>query len=245
MVGVLALSGRFDSAAALARKTLEALDRINHTHTTGYALGHLACFLCAAEIEPLGVEIAKKCIELSERNRMPLWNALGLASLSMARVYEGNDAEALPEFTRALNMLSDLNFDVFRTTLLPSHALALAKTGDFTAATANLAEARALMEEHDARFSEPEISRVEGQLAVLQRNNIKAKACFEHALGRAQNLGHLLWELRAAENLAEMLRWEEDFGGACDLLASTRSRFTEGHDFPALRRVAGSIAEKA
>jgi class 3 adenylate cyclase/tetratricopeptide (TPR) repeat protein len=244
MTGVLTLSGRFDAAADLGQKILRDLDKVNHTHTAGYALGHLACFLCAAEIEPLGVEVAEKCIEIGERNRMPLWAALGHASLSMARVNEGHDAEAIPEFSEALEMLSKLNFDVFRTTLLPAHALALARTGNFTAAAAHLAEARALMEEHDGRFSEPEISRVDGQLAVLQRNNIKAKACFEHALGRAQNLGHLLWELRAAEDLAAMLRWEEEHDQARNLLVSVYSRFTEGHSFPLLQRVARSIEEK-
>jgi non-specific serine/threonine protein kinase len=127
--------------------------------------------------------------------------------------------------------------------LLPSYALALARTGNFTAATAHLAEARGLMEEHDGRFSEPEISRVEGQLAVLQHNNVKAKACFEHALGRAQNLGHLSWELRAAKDLAVVLRWEEDNDRARDLLSAIYVRFTEGHGFPPLQRVARTIAE--
>jgi tetratricopeptide (TPR) repeat protein len=245
MTGVLTLAGQFDSAAELGRKILRDLDTVNHTHTTGYALGHLACFLCAAEIEPLGIEVAEKCIEISERNRMPLWAALGHASLSMARVNQGQDAEAIPEFGKALDMLSKLNFDVFRTTLLPAYALALARTGNFTAAAAHLAEARDLMEEHDARFSEPEISRIEGQLAVLQHNNVKAKACFEHALGRAQNLGHLSWELRAAEDLAAVFRWEESHDRASDLLESVYARFTEGHSFPPLQRVARTIKEIA
>jgi class 3 adenylate cyclase len=245
LTGVLTLSGRFDSAAELARKILRDLDKLNHTHTSGYALGHLACFLCAAEIEPLGVEVAEKCIAISERNRMPLWAALGRASISMARVNEGHDAEAIPEFSRALDMLSELNFDVFRTTLLPTYALALARTGNFTAAAGHLAEARGLMEEHDARFSEPEIFRVEGHLAILQRNNIKAKACFEHALGRAHILGHLSWELRAAEDLAAILRWEHEHDQARDLLTSIYARSTEGHGFPPLQRVARSVSELA
>ena len=101
------------------------------------------------------------------------------------------------------------------------------------------------MEEHDARSSEPKISRIEGQLAILQRNNIKAKACFEHALGRARNLGHLSSELRAAEDLATVLRWEEEHDQARDLLASVYARFTEGHDFPQLQRVARTIEETA
>ena len=142
-------------------------------------------------------------------------------------------------------MLSKLNFDVFRTMLLPTYALALARTGNITSAAAHLAEARDLMEEHDARFSEPEISRIDGQLAILQRNNIKAKACFEHALGRAQNLGHLSWELRAAEDLAQMLRWEEEYDRASDLLKSVYVRFTEGHSFPPLQRIANSINKLA
>ncbi|MFQ5564845.1 MAG: AAA family ATPase [Paracoccaceae bacterium] len=245
MTGVLTLRGQFDSAAKLARKILRDIDKVNHSNTTGYALGHLACFLCAAEIAPLGIEIAERCIEVSERNRMPLWAALGHASISMARVHEGHDAEAIPEFSEALDMLSELKFHVFRTILLPAHALALARTGNFSAAAADLAEARGLMEEHEARFPEPEISRVEGQLAILQRNNVKAKACFEHAIGRAQNLGHLSWELRAAEDLAAMLRWEEAHDQARDLITSVHARFTEGHDFPQLQRVARSIEEMA
>jgi predicted ATPase len=101
------------------------------------------------------------------------------------------------------------------------------------------------MEEHDARFSEPEIFRVEGHLAILQRNNIKAKACFEHALGRAHILGHLSWELRAAEDLAAILRWEHEHDQARDLLTSIYARSTEGHGFPPLQRVARSVSELA
>jgi tetratricopeptide (TPR) repeat protein len=243
LTGVLTLRGKFDAAAELARKITDDLAAVGHTHTSGYALGHLAVFLCAAGIEPLGIEIAEKCIRISELNRMPLWSALGHASISMARVNDGHDAEALPEFGEALEMLTELNFDVFRTCLLPSYALALARTGNFSSAAAYLAEARDLMEEHEARYSEPEISRVEGHLALLQRNNVKAKACFEHALGRAQNLGHLSWELRAAEDLATILRLEDEEEAARRLLSSVYEKFSEGHAFPPLQRVAKAIEE--
>jgi tetratricopeptide (TPR) repeat protein len=176
---------------------------------------------------------------------MPLWAALGHASISMARVIEGQDAEAIPELSEALDLLAELNFHVFRTTLLPTLALALARTGNFTAAAAHLAEASGLMEEHDARGSEPKISRIEGQLALLQGKNIKARACFEHALGRARDLGHLSSELRAAEDLAAMLRNEGKHDQARDLMAAVYARFTEGHDFPPLQRAARLVEEMA
>ena len=85
------------------------------------------------------------------------------------------------------------------------------------------------------------ISRVEGQIALLLHNNAKARACFEHAIIRARDLGHLSSELRAAEDLAAILRSEEKHDQARDLLASVHARFTEGHDFPPIQRVARSI----
>ena len=86
---------------------------------------------------------------------------------------------------------------------------------------------------------------LQAQQAPQKPDNIKAKACFEHAIGRAQNLGHLSWELRATEDLAMLLGWEEEHDKARDLLVSVYARFSEGHKFPLLQRVARSIKENA
>ena len=65
-IGVLTLGGHLDAAAALAEEVLRDIEVVNHHHSEGYALGHLACFLCAAKITPLGEEIAQKCIDIGE-----------------------------------------------------------------------------------------------------------------------------------------------------------------------------------
>ncbi|MDH3666388.1 MAG: AAA family ATPase [Paracoccaceae bacterium] len=240
-LGTLTLQGRYDSASALARQVIVDLDTVNHAHTSGYALGHLALFLCATEIEPLGTEVAETCIELSERNRMPLWAALGHAARAMAQVNRGADAEALPEFTDALAMLSDLSFDLFRPMLLPAHSLALARTGDFETAGAELAEARGCVTSDEARFAEPEIYRVEGQLALLQGDRAAAKASLIEALEKAVALGHLSWQLRAAEDLAGILSEDGDDGSAREILGDTLSGFSEGSDMPPLIRASKLI----
>ena len=244
LLGVRTLEGRYDTAASLARQVLSDLETIDHAHTTGYAMGHLALFLCAAEIEPLGTEIATRCIDISERNRMPLWAALGHASQAMSQVYRGAGDEALPAFSTALEMLGRLSFDVFRPMLLPAHALALARSGNFEAAEANLAEARGYVERDDARFAEAEILRVGGQLALMQGDARSAETAFRQALERAIALGHVSWELRAAEDLAALLGHEGGGAAGREHLAAAQAKFAEGHDLPPLKRAA-RLLEKA
>ena len=241
LIGVRTLQGRFDTAAEIAQGVMADLDALGHAHTAGYALGHLALFLCAAEIEPLATEIAERCIELSERNRMPLWAALGHASRSMAQVYRGGGTQALPEFTEALDMLRKLSFDLFRPILLPAHALALAQAGNHEAAIADLTEAQGYCEKDAARFAEPEILRVRGQVALMQGNAKAARTAFRKALRRAQELGHLSWELRAAEDLAALAGHAKKPAADLEALAAAHAKFTEGHDLKPLKRAARLI----
>jgi len=240
-LGLMTLVGRFDSAIRMAQRVVQNLERINHPHTTGYALGHIACFLTAAEIEPLGTEISLRCIETSERDGMPLWVALGEASLAVSNTYRGEAAAAVPELRRGLDALSKVNFNVFRTLFLPSYVIGLAESGDLTGAAVELAEARELVEQNGAAFFEAEIYRAEGRLALMQNHLIPAEASYEHALNRAQQLGHLTWELRAALDLFRLFRATGRGSAGRDLLSSVLSKFEEGHSLPLLRRAAEAL----
>jgi len=241
MTGCLALQGRVDAAATMAREILDDLEIVRHTHTSGYALGHIAVFLCAAEVQPMGREVAERCIELAERNRLPLWAALGHASYAMARVLEGDDADALPEFRTGLEMLDRVDFRVFHTILLPEFALALARTGDTASAAARLSESRGLMEADEGRFTEAEMARVEGQIAQILGDAAGAEAQFRHAIARAREMDHLCWELRAAEDLAALLAARGEDRAARELLAAVTARFREGETYPPLGRVSAAL----
>jgi len=240
-VGVLTMQGLLDQAAREAERVVADLDRVNHAHTAAYALGHLALFLSAAEIMPLGAEIAGKCIDISKRDRLPLWVALGRASEGVAHLNEGRGDQAAAELRRGIEELRKVDFGVFLPLLLPPYAVALARSGDLTAAISQLTEARELVAENEAGFFESEIARAEGELLQLQGNHINAVASFQHALSRARELGHLSWELRAAENLADEMARRGDPEEGRALMAGVLDRFTEGHDMPLLRRVRGKI----
>jgi hypothetical protein len=163
----------------------------------------------------------------------------------MAHVHERRAEDAIPELRNGIETLEKLNFSLFRPLLLPSYALALGRTGQLSTATVQIAEAKELVEDNDARYSEAEICAVEGHLLQLQDNRRNARACFEHALGRARDLGHLCWELRAAEGLAALMRETGDADERLRLLRSVYQKFQEGHSLPMLKRVAQTIEERA
>ena len=244
-VGLLTLQGRFESAARLAHRIVDELGRLNHPHTTGYALGHVACFLTASEIEPLGSDIARECIETSRRGSMPLWLALGQASLAVSEAHQGNAAASVPALRQGLKGLSVVQFDVFRTLFLPSYALGLAESGDFAAAEAELGGAHALIAENGTSFFESEVIRTEGQLALMRRNQVAAESCFEHALKRARELGHPSWELRAALDLERLYRSTGRAAQGEHILGSVLAKFDEGHSLPLLRRAAKALERAA
>ena len=238
-IGGLTLKGRLDEAASLAEQVLRDLEEVNHPHTAGYALGHLACFLCSAKISPLGEEVAQKCIAVSESEETPLWAALGHASLAMGMIHRDQAKDALPKLGAALELLKELKFSVFRPILLPVYAHALALNGEFAAAAAKIAEAKELVEEDDARFSEVDIICTDGQIKRLNDDREGARQLFELGIERAREQGHLTSELHAASLLFDLLQ-EEDGGGdegdkARDILQDVYDRFEEGHSLPDLR----------
>ncbi|MEP0941203.1 MAG: adenylate/guanylate cyclase domain-containing protein [Rhizobiaceae bacterium] len=240
-IGVLTLSGRLDAAASLAQQVLRDLEEVNHPHTAGYALGHLACFLCSAKISPLGEEIAEKCIAVSESEETPLWAALGQASLAMGMIHRDQAREALPKLGSALELLKELKFEVFRPVLLPVYAHALALNGEFAAATSKIAEAQELIEENDARFAEIDTICTEGHIKRHNNDRDGARACYERAIEQAQQRGHLTAELHAASLLYDVLEEDGETDKGHRILQGVYDRFEEGHSFPDLRAVEAKL----
>ena len=100
-----------------------------------------------------------------------------------------------------------------------------------------LAEAGDVMAQHGEVYWEPEVFRLQGRLAILQRSDQLdlAAALHQRALSLAHERGLRLLELRAATDLARL--WA-DVGGrtkARELLAPIYNGFTEGFGAPDLR----------
>ena len=85
----------------------------------------------------------------------------------------------------------------------------------------------------------PEIARVRGE-ALRKEHSVEAAAgaetLFEQSMQIAQRQGALAWQLRTAMSLATLWRDQRQGARARDLLASTYSRFAEGHGTRDLRQ---------
>jgi class 3 adenylate cyclase/DNA-binding winged helix-turn-helix (wHTH) protein/predicted ATPase len=95
-----------------------------------------------------------------------------------------------------------------------------------------LAEAHTLVEQHEERYWEAEISRLQGVLLLCQTgtSQANAEACFQQALTVARRQQAKSLELRAAMSLARLWQHQSKRGEARELLAPIYGWFTEGFD---------------
>jgi len=127
-------------------------------------------------------------------------------------------------------------------TLLADVCAHLGRTADGLQA---LDEAYALVEQHEERFWEAEISRLRGVLLLRQTvpQQAEAEACFQRALDVARRQEAKALELRAAMSLARLWQQQGRRAAARDLLAPVYGWFTEGFDTADLQEAKALLGE--
>ena len=100
-----------------------------------------------------------------------------------------------------------------------------------------LAEAHTLVEQHEERWWEAEVSRLRGVLLLKHpvTPQEEAEAWLQRALDVARRQEAKSLELRAAMSLSRLWQQQEKRQEAHDLLAEVYSWFTEGFDTPDLQ----------
>ena len=95
-----------------------------------------------------------------------------------------------------------------------------------------IGEAIAAVETTNERWSEAEVHRTAGEIALLspERDAAKAEAYFERALAVARKQQAKSWELRGAMSMARLWRDQGKRDAARNLLAPVYDWFTEGFD---------------
>ncbi len=95
-----------------------------------------------------------------------------------------------------------------------------------------LTEALTVVDKTGARWYEPELPRLKGELLLQlsSDNQAEAEACFHHALDIARNQQAKSFELRTATSLSRLWQQQGKRQEAHDLLAPVYNWFTEGFD---------------
>jgi predicted ATPase len=108
-----------------------------------------------------------------------------------------------------------------------------------------LVEAHTLVEQHEQRFWDAEISRLRGVLLLQQPETpqAEAEACFQHALDAARRQEAKSLELRAAMSLSRLWLQQGKQVEARELLAPIYEWFTEGFDTADLQDARVLLAE--
>ena len=119
---------------------------------------------------------------------------------------------------------------------VPSYCTWLAEIADHLGHTEDglqaLAEAHTLVEQHEERWWEAEVSRLQGVLLLRQTGTPQAEAetWLQRALDIARRQEAKSLELRAAMSLARLWREQGKRAEAHELLAPIYGWFTEGFD---------------
>jgi predicted ATPase len=103
------------------------------------------------------------------------------------------------------------------------------------------------METTKERWSEAEVHRIAGEIALKspKADAAKAEVSFERALAVAQRQQAKSWELRAAMSMARLWRDQGKRKEAHDLLAPVYGWFTEGFDTLDLKEAKALLDELA
>jgi predicted ATPase len=124
---------------------------------------------------------------------------------------------------------------------------AYAKSGRLDEAKRCIHDSLILTEQSNERWSEAEINRVAGEIALMlpQPKSVEAEASFERALTLARAQEAKSWELRAAMSMARLWRDQGKRDEARDLLAPVYGWFTEGFDTRDLKEARELLDELA
>ena len=198
-------------------------------------MGHLGLFAALLKLPDLAVELAERGLEFARRQQLPLWEGIALTTVGLCWLHDDRCSEAATAIADSLALYQRTGSGVLVSPFYAYRALALARCGRLSEAHEQLGKAHRIVADHEERWCEPEVWRIEGLLALEAGDQHMAAARFQDALASARRLGLRPWELRAATILARLWAEQGKRQEAHDLLHPVYAGFTEGFDLPDLK----------
>jgi DNA-binding winged helix-turn-helix (wHTH) protein/tetratricopeptide (TPR) repeat protein len=184
--------------------------------------------------------LAVRALELAEKHQMPQFVEWARCLLGLARARLGRASEGVGLIRQGLAGLAAIGTrnDAFILFLAESQAL----SGDIGDALKTIEQV--LRPDHAAPpYRGPEAFRLRGDLHLRQGQHKTAEADFRTALTQARNMGAKSLELRAATNLARLLRDTGRRDEAHSMLAEIYNWFTEGFNTADLKEAKALLDE--
>jgi predicted ATPase len=222
-----------DQGLAHNAKAVTLAQQSAHPISLSYALGQAAIVHQFRREMPAAQEYAESAISLATEQGFPYFMAFGAIMRGWALAQQAGQAqEGITQINEGLMTYRATGAEALRPYYLALLAEAYRTTGEPHAGLTVLAEALTVVDTTGARWYEPELYRLKGELLLQQSsdNQAEAESCFHHALNITRNQQAKSFELRVATSLARLWQQQGKRQEAYDLLAPVYGWFTEGFD---------------
>jgi predicted ATPase len=231
---------------AETERAITAARETDHIPTLLFALSctsftHICCRDDAAAAIHLD-----ECIALAQE-KVPFYKMLGGAQRGCVFAQTGKTTDAIQAISAEIGGLRAMGATLYAPMWLSSLASARAELGQFDDAWRCIEEAVAEIETRKERWSEAEVNRIAGEIALKspEHDAAKAETYFQRALSVARQQQAKSWELRAAMSLARLWRSQGKVQQARELLAPVYGWFSEGFDTRDLKDAKALLEELA
>jgi predicted ATPase len=226
------LLGYPKQALARVREALALAHELAHPYSLVFARGS-AAFVYQFCRDVLAVrEHAEATVTLSTAQGFPQWAAQGTSLRGWALAMQSQGEAGIAQVHQGIAAWRATGASL----LVPYFCTMLADVCDHLGHTEDglqaLAEAHTLVEQHDERWWEAEVCRLQGVLLLRQPGTSQAEAetWLQRALDVARRQEAKSLELRAAMSLSRLWHQQGKRQEAHDLLAEVYAWFTEGFD---------------
>jgi predicted ATPase len=226
------LLGYPEAALADSGRAIAAAREIGNAGTTLYALAHATRTYLWTGHHDTARPLVAEILALADEKGAAAWRAFGMMQNGSLLAQTGESARAAPMLAAGLAAWQRTGSTLWMPCYLSNLALAHAKLAQLDDARITVAEAMAAVGVSKETWSESEVHRIAGEIALLapDPDAAEAEACFKRALEVARAQQARSWQLRAATCLARLWRDQGKLRHARELLAPAYGWFTQGFD---------------
>ena len=241
-----------DQALQKSQEALTLARQLEHPFSLAFAL-YFGAVVAQYRREWREVQrLAEALMALSAEQGFTQRLAQGRIMLGWTLVERGQVAEGIAQMGQSVAAYGATGADLGRSSYLALLAEAYGKAGQVEEGLTVLADALTAVQEHQIRFNEAELYRLQGELlrrqaegerGALARPATEAEACLQQALEVARRQQTKSLELRAAISLSRLWQRQGKRAEAHQLLEEVYSWFTEGFDTVDLQEAKALLEE--
>jgi DNA-binding SARP family transcriptional activator/predicted ATPase len=241
---VLWFLGYPDQALKQSQEALALAQKLDHPFSLAFALAIAGATLHLFRRE--GQMVEKWTVALNQlvtKEGFALYQAGGTVFQGWVHTEQQRFEEGITLMHRGVGTWYAMGVRIQYTQLLAMLTEAYGKAGQAEDGLKVLSEALDAVEKTNERYYEAELHRLNGELLLMQDDEIEAEVCFHKAIEVARRQQAKLWELRTTRSLSRLWQRQGKREEARQLLAEIYDWFTEGFDTPDLKEAKALLEE--